>query len=121
MESVLILCKNGPFGSNSGVEAIRLGAGYLGLGEDIDCKLVFYQAGVTNLVNNLNPERVNMDAMDEAIEMADLTELPIVVVREDLFQFGFSEENLIDYEALTVVNQDDLPGIIDEYSMVFHM
>lgn len=121
MESVLILCENGPFGTNSGMEAIRLGAGYVALGEDLDCKLVFYGAGVLNLLKNLDPDQIGIDSMDEGIEMADLSELPIVLAKEDLEQFGYTSDDLIEYESLEIVSRADLPGILKEFAMIFRM
>ncbi|HHE64907.1 MAG TPA: hypothetical protein ENL09_02685, partial [Bacteroidetes bacterium] len=88
---------------------------------DLDCKLVFYGAGVLNLLKNLDPSQIGMDLMDEGIEMADLSELPIVLVNEDLEQFGYTQADLIEYESLELVSRAELPSILKEFDMVFRM
>lgn len=121
MESVLILSNSGPFGSNSAYEAIRLGSGYLGLGEDITCKIILYEDAVLLLKNNLDATQIGVDPLEEGIEMADLTEMPICVVKEDLFARGITMDDLIEYEALEVIDRSMIPTIMQEFDAVFHM
>lgn len=119
MESVLILCDKGPFGTNIANEAIRLGAGFIGLGEDVNCKLVFLGDAVLFMKKNLQPGLIGMDSLEEGVEMADLTELSVVLVREDMESRGMSEEDLRDYENLSVISISELTGLINEYPTVF--
>lgn len=121
MNSILILCKNAPFGSNSGMETIRLGAGFMALGEEIECKILFYQAGILNLVQNLASEKIGMDSQDDGLEMADLAEVPIAVVREDLADLGLSETDLMEYEALSIISRAEIPSLLQEFPTVFHI
>ncbi len=95
MESILIICDKGPFGTNTTNEAIRLGSGFLGLGEDVDCKIVFMGDAVLFMKNNLKPEILGIDPIDDGLEMADLTDMSIVLIREDLEIRGLSEDKLI--------------------------
>jgi sulfur relay (sulfurtransferase) DsrF/TusC family protein len=122
MESVLILCDKGPFGTNSAYEAIRLGAGFLGLGEDIDCKVIFYGDAVLMMKNNLAQDQIGMDTLEEGLEMADLTEMPIVLVKEDMGIRGMKTEDVVEYEEVQYIDKrSDMAKIIQEYPTVFHM
>ena len=96
MESVLVMCNRGPFGSNSAYEAIRLGAGFMGLGEDINCKILFHGDAVLSVKKNLNSNKIGMDSYAEGFEMADLSELPIIVIEEDLLTRGMTAADLVE-------------------------
>ena len=119
MESILIICDSGPFGSNSANEAIRLGSGFLGLGEDVDCKIILMGDAVLFMKNNLQSELIGMDSPDEGLEMADLTDMPIAIVKEDMEMRGLTKEQLIEYENLSLIDKADIPRIIEEYSTTF--
>ncbi|WP_371806333.1 DsrE family protein [Candidatus Lokiarchaeum ossiferum] len=123
MDSVLILCNKSPFGSNSAYEAIRLGAGYLGLGEDIDCKVLLYGDAVLTVKNNLMVEKIGMDSMEEGLEMADLSELPIIVTQEDMNRRGMNKEELFEFEEIPiqVISRSEISKIIMEFDSVFHI
>ena len=123
MDSVLILCDKSPFGSNSAYEAIRLGAGYLGLGEDIDCKVLLYGDAVLTVKNNLVIEKIGMDSMGEGLEMADLSELPIIVTQEDMDRRGMNKEELFEFEEIPIqiISRSEISKIIMEFDSVFHI
>ena len=121
MKSVLIMVSNGPFGSNSTYEAIRLGSGFLGLGEDIETKVVLYGDAVMMLSSKTTAEPIGMDALDEGLEMADLTEMPLCVISEDLAERGLTKDDLIEYDELEIISVADMPKIIGEFDAVMHM
>lgn len=119
VESIVILCDKGPFGTNTANEAIRLGSGFIALGEDVDCKLILMGDGVIFMNKNLQPDLLGMDSVDEGIEMADLSELPILLVKEDLDERGLTENDLVEYEAIEIISKSDIPKIIEEYDTAF--
>ena len=123
MDSVLILCDKSPFGTNSAYEAIRLGAGYLGLGEDIDCKVLLYGDAVLTVKNNLAVDKIGVDTMDEGLEMADLSELPIIITQEDMDRRGMNKDELFEFEdcPIQVIKRVEIPKIMMEFDTVFHM
>ncbi|MHA1519218.1 MAG: DsrE family protein [Promethearchaeota archaeon] len=121
MKSVLILTNSGPLGSNSAYEAIRLGAGFLGLGSDIDCKIVLYGDAVLLMKNNLQPANVGMDSMEEGVEMADLTDMPLCVVKEDLSERGISPDELTEYDSLELIDRSAIPDLMGQFGAVFHI
>ena len=41
VNSIVILCKDSPFGKNSVVESIRMAAGLLAVGDIDKCKVIF--------------------------------------------------------------------------------
>ena len=119
MKSVLILCDKGPFGTNSAIEAIRLASGFLGLGEDVDCKIVFMGDAVLVMKNNLQADQIGIDSFDEGLEMADLTDMEILLIKEDMGERGMSESDVIDYENLSFIGISQLHGVIGEFETVF--
>ena len=119
VESVLILCDKGPFGTNSAVEAIRLGSGYIGLGEDVECKDAFMGDAVLVMKNNLQPEQIEMDTMEEALEMADLTDMEIFLIKEDMDARGMTKEDIIEYENVSIISIKELSGVINQFGAVF--
>ena len=121
MKSILIMCKNSPFGTNSALEAIRLGAGFMGVGEDINCKIVFSGDAVLTMRKNLSPSIIGMDGMEDGLEMGDLTDLPIVLIQEDMAQRGMTAEDVIEYEELTIVPRTEIPNIMTEFDSAFYM
>lgn len=123
MESVLILCNKSPFGTNSAYEAIRLGAGFIALGEMLDCKIILYGDAVLAMHKNLDASKIGMDAFDEGLEMADLSELPILVTKEDMNRFSMTPDHLFVFEEvpIEVISQTDIAKYIEEFDTVFQM
>lgn len=121
MESVLILCDKGPFGTNPVFEAMRLGAGFLALEEDVDCKIVLMGDAVLFMRNNLRSDTLGMDSLEDGMEMADLSELPVVLIREDMIERGIAESDLIDYEYTEIINEIDLVKEMNSFSTIFRM
>ena len=119
MKSVLILCDKGPFGTNAAIEAIRLASGFLGLGEDVDCKVVFMGDAVLVMKNNLKNNLIGMDSFDEGLEMADLTDMEIILIKEDMEERGMSESDVVDYENISFIGISELHGVIGEFETVF--
>jgi sulfur relay (sulfurtransferase) DsrF/TusC family protein len=119
INSVLILCDKGPFGTNSATEAVRLGSGFLGLGEDVECKIVFLGDGVLTMKNNLNAEQIGMDSLEEAMEMADLTDMGIILIKEDMETRGMKKEDIVEYENVSIISNNELSETISEFDTVF--
>jgi sulfur relay (sulfurtransferase) complex TusBCD TusD component (DsrE family) len=120
MNSILILCDKAPFGTNTVIEAFRLGSGFLGLG-DIKCKIVLFGDAVLFLHKNLNSVPIEVDSPAEGIEMAELTEIPIAVVKEDMKLRGMSDGDLREYAQLSVISQSEIAKLIQEYGGAFHI
>ena len=113
VESVVIICDKSPIGRNSAIEAIRLGSGFMGLGEEIDCKIVFTGDAVYFLNKHADPTAIGMDSYEEALEMADLSDLELKVVDISLEEAGIKADDLIEYENLKIINNDELTTIIE--------
>ena len=119
IKSVVIICEKSPIGNNSAIEAIRLGSGFMGLGEEIDCKIVFTGDAVYLLNKNADPTAVGMDSYEEPLEMADLSDLEFITIDSALDNVGFTAEDLIDYENLKIIRNNELAKIIEEASTCF--
>jgi len=121
VESVLILTDKAPFGTNSAMEAIRMGAGVMGLGPGVACKILFHGDAVLFASKKLNAAAIGVDTAAEAIELAELTEMPIMLVKEDMDARGLKSEDLMEYPNLIVINRADIVNIIQEHATAFRL
>jgi len=119
INSVVIICDQSPIGKNSAIEAIRLGAGFMGLGEDIDCKIVFTGDAVYVVNKHAEPTAIGMDSFEEPIEMADLSDLELQVLDSALEEAGMTNDDLIEYENLKIVNTEEIVKLIEEADTCF--
>jgi sulfur relay (sulfurtransferase) DsrF/TusC family protein len=119
VESVLIISDRSPVGKNSAAEAIRIGSGFVALGEFIDCKIVLMGDAVYLFNKNASPEAVGMDSLDEVLEMADLSDLEVFIIDTALMDAGLTEEDLIDYENLKIIERDELINLIENARTCF--
>ena len=119
VESVLIISDQSPIGKNSAAEAIRIGSGFVALGEFIECKIVFMADAVYLLSRNASPEAVGMDSLDEVLEMADLSDLELYIIDSALYDAGLTKEDLIEYENLKIINFDELTELIENANTCF--
>ena len=119
VESVVIIVDQSPTGKNSAAEAIRIGSGFVALGEIINCQIVLTGDAVYLLNKSAKPTVVGMDPVDEAIEMADLSDLELYVLDKSLKDAGLTVEDLIEYENLKVINIDELIDLIEQADTCF--
>ena len=114
IESVVIICNKSPIGKNSAIEAIRLGSGFMGLGEEIDCKIVLTGEAVFLVSKYADPTAIGMDSYEEALEMADLSDLELDVIDTSLIK-----KDLIDYDNLNIIDVNRLSEIVEEATTCF--
>jgi len=119
VESVLIISDQSPIGKNSAAEAIRIGSGFVALGEYINCKIVFMGDAVYLLNKNANPEAVGLDNLNEILEIADLSDLELFIVDSALSDAGLTREDLVEYENLYIINTDELANLIEDAQTCF--
>lgn len=122
MKKVLIMCYSSPFGTNSAIEAIRLGAGYLGLGEDIECAVVLSGDAVLTMNTKIDPTPIGIDSPAEGIEMADLSDLPLILIKEDMEIRGMSNDDIYEFdEPIQVISKQEIPILVEKYDTVFRV
>jgi sulfur relay (sulfurtransferase) DsrF/TusC family protein len=119
VKSVVIITDSAPVGKNSSTEAIRLGSGFMGLGEDIACKIVFRGDAALTMRKSTDPTKVGMDSYAEHLEMAELSDLELFVVEEDLKTRGLTKDDLVEYELLKVVSLADVSEMIQTAETTF--
>ena len=119
VESVVIITDQSPTGKNSATEAIRIGSGFVALGEFINCQIVLTGDAVYLLNKNATPIIVGMDPVDEFIEIADLSDLELYVLDKSLKDAGLTIEDLIEYENLKVINMNELIDLIEQADTCF--
>ncbi|MHA1771970.1 MAG: DsrE family protein [Candidatus Thorarchaeota archaeon] len=121
MDSILIYCDKGPYGTNSTAEAIRLAGGFLGLGPTIPCDIVFDRDAVYFLKNKQDTSGLNVDPLDEPLELLDLVDAEIYLVEEALHERGLKKEDLVEYPNLHLITMEKLAQMMTEYSTVVRM
>ncbi|MBY9017073.1 MAG: DsrE family protein [Candidatus Lokiarchaeota archaeon] len=119
IESVVIITDQSPMGKNSALEAIRIGSGFVALGEYVNCQIVFMGDAVYLLNKNAKPEAIGMDPLDETMEIADLSDLELYVVDQALEDAGMSAEDLIEYENLKIITIDEVVDLIENADTSF--
>jgi hypothetical protein len=62
-----------------------------------------------------------MDNLAEGLEMAELTDLSIIVVQEDMDQRGLQKDDLINYSKLEIMKMEDLSRIASEFDVIFRI
>jgi sulfur relay (sulfurtransferase) DsrF/TusC family protein len=121
VKSVVIITDNSPIGKNSPFESIRLGAGFMGLGEDVNCKIVFQRDAVLSLRKNLDPTKLGMDSFAEHLEMAELSDLELFVVEDYLKIHGITADDLVEYEFLKVIPLSEVTELMLQADTTFRM
>ena len=119
IESVVIITDQSPMGKNSALEAIRIGSGFVALGEYINCQIVFMGDAVYLLNKNVKPEAIGMDPLDEIIEIADLSDLELYIVDQALEDAGMTATDLIEYENLKFITIDEVVDLIENADTSF--
>ena len=121
VESIIILSDRSPVGSNSAAEAIRMGAGLVALGDTVPTKVVLSGDAVLLMAKDADPTAVKQDSVNSIMEMADLSDLEICVVKEALADAGLQQDNLRSYANLKVVSQAELSSMIAEAATTFRL
>ena len=119
IESVIIVSDQSPIGKNSAREALRLGAGFRGLGEEIDCKVVLMGDAVYLLSKHADPSKLGVDSFDEPMEMAELSDLEILVLDNAINDAGLTKEDLVEYEGLKIIDLETFIEIIENADTTF--
>ena len=112
VKSVVIICEDSPIGKNSAVEAIRIGAGIMAVGDLDECKIVFMGDSVYFLSKKFDPEKVNRDAPSNIFRLMELSDLDIYVLDSALEIAGISVPDLIEYENLKIANIKEISKLI---------
>lgn len=112
IKSVVIIVDQSPVGKNSAREALRLASGFLGLGEEIDCKVVLMGDAVYIVNKIADPTVVGVDSFEEPLEMGDLSDLEIYILDTGLEDAGLTEADFVEYENLKVIDIVNLAKLI---------
>ena len=119
VNSVVIICEDGPFGKNSVVESIRMAAGILAVGDVENCKVILLKDAVNFLNRNLNPKALNFDNFENVIRLIELSDLEIYVHDEALEVAGINSSDLILSDNVNVVDNKMISTLILDADMGF--
>jgi len=112
IKTVVIVCEDSPIGKNSAIEAIRMGAGIMVLGDLDECKIVFMGDSVYLLNKSFNPESINMDSLDNIFHMLELSEIEIYALDSALKSAGINDKNLLDFGNIHVATLKEISAYI---------
>lgn len=119
VNSIIIICEDGPFGKNSVVESIRMGAGLLAVGDIDDCKIILLRDAIYFFNKNLNPEVLSMDNFENIIRLIELSGLEIFLHDKALRVAGMVHSDLILPNIVKIVNLKKISQLILEANMSF--
>lgn len=119
VNSVIIICEDSPFGKNSVVEAIRMAAGILAVGDIDECKVILIKDAVYFMNKNLSPDALNMDNFSNIIRLIELSELEIYIHDEALKTAGIESNDLILEENLKIIGTRQISQLILDADVSF--
>ncbi len=119
VKSVVILCEDSPIGKNSAVEAIRMGAGIMAVGDLDECKIIFMGDSVYFLSKHFDPEKVNRDAPSNIFRMMELSDLEVYVLDSALEIAGIKRSDIIDFANVKIVSFEEISKLIIEADVTY--
>ena len=119
VKSVVILCEDSPIGKNSAVEAIRMGAGIMAVGDLEECKIIFMGDSVYFLSKHFDPEKVNRDAPSNIFRMMELSDLEVYVLDSALEIAGIKHSDIIEFDNLKIVSIKEISKLIIEADVTY--
>lgn len=114
VKSIVIICEQSPIGKNSAIEAIRMAAGIMAVGDLENCKVVFMGDAVLFLSKSFNPNAVNMDDFSNVFRLMELSDIEVYALDIALEIAGLSRSNLIDYDNVNVASIKDVSKFLLE-------
>ncbi|MFX1502859.1 MAG: DsrE family protein [Promethearchaeota archaeon] len=119
VESVVIICEDGPFGKNSVVESIRMAAGLLAVGDINICKVILLKDAVYFLNKNLNPDALNMDKFTNIMRLIELSELEIYIHDKALKKAGIETSDLVLKDNSKIIGTQQISQLILDADISF--
>ena len=119
VKSVVILCEDSPIGKNSAIEAIRMGAGIMAVGDLEECKIIYMGDSVYFLSKNFDPEKVNMDVPSNIFRMMELSDLDVYVLDSALEIAGIKQSDLVDFDNVKVASNKEISKFISEADVTY--
>jgi sulfur relay (sulfurtransferase) DsrF/TusC family protein len=119
VKSVVILCEDSPIGKNSAVEAIRMGAGIMAVGDLDECKIIFMGDSVYFLSKNFDPEKVNREAPSNIFRLMELSDIDIFALDSALEIAGIDHSDLIEYDNVKVACMHEISKFIIEADVTY--
>ena len=111
-KSIIIIVEDSPIGKNSAIEAIRMGAGIMVLGDLDECKIIFIGDSVYLLNKSFNPESVNMGNSENIFHMLELSDIEVFVLDSALEIAGLNENDLIEFENVHIASMKEISEYI---------
>ncbi|MHA1792242.1 MAG: DsrE family protein [Promethearchaeota archaeon] len=117
MEDVLIILTKSPFGRIFSVEGIRIASGLGAM--DFKTKFMLLGESILTLHKNQDGTGIKFPTLDKGVSILEMSDVEIIVVKEDMERFGMKESDLIGYPLLNVINKEEMARIIAEAACSF--
>ena len=114
VKSIVIICEQSPIGKNSAIEAIRMAAGIMAVGDLESCKVVFMGDAVLFLSKSFDPKAVNMDDFSNVFRLMELSDIEVFALDKALEVAGLTRSDLIDYDNVNVASIKDVSKFLLE-------
>ncbi|HIE33781.1 MAG TPA: hypothetical protein EYP86_01410 [Candidatus Altiarchaeales archaeon] len=112
-KKVLVLIKEGPYGTFFAGEAFRFGISCSTMG--LETSIVLLEDGVYAALKGQSPEEINMKSLEMAFSSVKDAGMNLYVDSESLERRGISRDRIIDAD---VVDNEGLRELIDESDVV---
>ncbi len=119
VKSVVILCEDSPIGKNSALEAIRMAAGIMAVGDLDECKIVFIGDSIYFLSKNFDPEKVNMEDPSNIFRMMELSDFEVYALDSALETAGIEPSDLIDFDNVKIASWKEISAFILEADVFY--
>jgi len=119
VKSVVIICEDSPIGKNSAIEAIRMGAGIMAVGDLDECKIVFMGDSVFLLSKHFNPEKINREPPSNIFRLMELSDLEVYALDTALEIAGINESDLIEFDNVKIANIQEISKLIIEADLMY--
>ena len=111
VKSIVIITDQSPIGKNLAPEAIRLASGLAAL-DEVKCKMIFLDDAIYLLIRATNPEEIKMDSFTRTLELAEFSDIEMLISKNALDRAGFTVDDLIENENLKVVSRREIAEAI---------
>ncbi len=119
VNSVIIICEEGPYGKDSVVEAFRMATGLLAVGDIDDVKIILMKDAIYFLNKRLDPGALNADNFANILRLIEFSEIEIFLHQDALNVAGLEPDDLIVKENVKIVNLKQISQLILGADMTF--
>ncbi|MHA1681485.1 MAG: DsrE family protein [Promethearchaeota archaeon] len=117
MDEALVILTKSPFGRIFSVEGIRMASGLAAM----DIKTTFLMIGesIYTLHRGQDGTGIHFPTHEAGLDILEMSEVEIVIVREEMERLGVREGDLMDYPFLKIINREEMVRMVAEAECSF--